>query len=140
MKYVEVKHVVEAPVRAVWDRYTDYASWTQWAGLGKVHIEREGVPPPNGAGCVRVISSGGMKVYEEILSSEPPVRTTYRVLKGGIPIKDHLGEVVFEPHARGTLVTWRCHFNSKIPGLGGAFKLLVTRVFRNALAGLAGAC
>jgi len=33
------------------------------------------------------------------------------VVKGGIPIKDHMGEVLFEPHERGTLVTWRCQFD-----------------------------
>jgi uncharacterized protein YndB with AHSA1/START domain len=137
MQHVEVKQVIAAPQQLVWDRYTDHVSWTDWAGLGRVSLARAGVPPPNGVGCVRVIASAGVKVHEEVLTFEPPRRMTYRVVKGGIPIKDHAGEVVFEPHERGTLVTWRCQFNSKIPGLGGIFRLLVTRLFRNALAGLA---
>ena len=136
MQKVEVQRVIEAPVQAVWDRYTDHVSWTEWAGLGKVRLEREGVPPPNGVGCVREISNAGFKLYEEVLSFEPPHRMTYRIARGLIPLKDHVGEVVFEPHAQGTLVTWRCQFNSKIPGLGGLFRVFITRLFRNALAGL----
>ena len=136
MKRVEVQQVIEAPMQVVWDRYTDHVSWTQWAGLGKVRLERPGVPPPNGVGSVRVISNAGVKVFEEVVSFEPPHRMTYRVVKGGIPIKNHIGEVLFEPHERGTLVTWRCQFDSRVPGFGGVFRLLITRLFRNALHGL----
>ena len=57
--------------------------------------------------------------------------------EGGLPMKNHLGEVVFEPDGDGTLVTWRCRFDSKIPGLGGPLRVIVTRVFRTALDGLA---
>ena len=137
MKHVEVRQVIEAPVPTVWERYTDHVSWTEWAGLGTVRLERPGVPPPNGVGSVRAISNLGVTVFEEVMTFDAPQRMTYRVVKGGIPIKDHLGEVTFEPHARGTLVTWRCQFNSRVPGLAGAFRLLIGRIFRNALRGLA---
>ena len=136
MQYVEVKRVIDAPIDAVWARYTDHVSWTEWAGLGKVTLDRQGDPPPNGVGCVRAISSGGVKVVEEVLSFEPPRRMTYRIVRGGLPIKDHLGEVDFEPHGDRTLVTWRCRFDSKIAGLGGLFRFFITRLFRNALEGL----
>jgi len=129
--------VIEASVQSVWDRYTDHVSWTEWAGLGTVRLERPGVPPPNGVGSVRVISNLGVQVFEEVVTFDPPRRMTYRVVRGGIPIKNHLGEVVFAAHPRGTLVTWRCQFDSRVPGLGGVFRLLVTRLFRNALRGLA---
>jgi len=134
---VEVQQRIAAPIETVWDRYTDHASWTDWAGLGRVRLEREGVPPPNGVGCVREISSAGVAVYEEVLTFDRPHRMTYRVVRGGLPIRDHLGEVVFEAHDGATLVTWRCQFNSRIPGLGSAFRLLITRLFRNALSSLA---
>jgi uncharacterized protein YndB with AHSA1/START domain len=137
VKKVEVRQRIEAPVQKVWDRYTDHVSWTDWAGMGKVRLEREGTPAPNGVGCVRVISSAGVSVHEEVLSFDRPHRMTYRVVKGGIPIKNHLGEVTFEPEGTATLVTWRCQFDSRIPGLGGLFRALITRLFRNALRGLA---
>lgn len=137
MQHVEVRRLIAAPVPAVWERYTDHVSWTEWAGLGKVRLERTGEPPPNGVGCVRVISNAGFEVHEEVLSFDPPHRMTYRVVRGGVPLRDHLGEVTFEPDDAGTLVVWRCRFDSKIPGLGGLFRVLITRLFRKALEGLA---
>jgi uncharacterized protein YndB with AHSA1/START domain len=137
MHHVEVRRLIDAPLAAVWERYTDHVSWTEWAGLGKVQLERTGQPPPNGVGCVRVISNAGFEVHEEVLSFEPSRRMTYRIVRGGLPLRDHFGEVTFEPHDGGTLVVWRCRFDSKIPGLGGLFRILITRLFRNALEGLA---
>ena len=61
-----MQKVIEAPVQAVWDRYTDHRSWTEWAGVGTVRLDRPGVPPPNGVGSVRAISSAGVKVLEEV--------------------------------------------------------------------------
>src|SRR5262245_38048174 len=95
-------HQVEARMRIpadrdrVWDLYTDHVSWGHWAGIGKVRLSRQGVPAPNGVGCVRVISNMGVSVHEEVLSFERPRLMTYRVLRGGLPIKNHLGEVRFE--------------------------------------------
>lgn len=137
MQHVRVERHFDAPIETVWARYTDHVSWTRWAGLGRVRLDRTGEPPPNGVGCVRVISSAGVSAFEEVLSFEPPRRMTYRVLRGGIPIRDHLGEVDFSEEEGGTRIVWRCRFESKIPGLGSAFRWLVTTVFRRALAGLA---
>jgi len=134
---VEVQQVFAAPIETVWDRYTDHVSWTEWAGLGRVRLDREGVPTPNGVGCVREFSSFGAKVYEEVLTFDRPRRMTYRIVRGGLPIRAHLGEVLFEPRDGGTLVTWRCQFESRIPGLGGVFRAFITRLFRNALQALA---
>ena len=121
----------------MWNRYTDHVGWTDWAGLGKVRLEREGVPPPNGVGAVRLISNLGIRVAEEVVSFEPPRRMTYRVVRGPVPMQDHLGEVTFAPHPSGTLITWRCQFNCTIPGLGGLQRRFVTRIFRTALKRLA---
>ena len=62
---------------------------------------------------------------------------TYRLVSGGLPMKDHLGEVTFEPDGEGTRVVWRCRFDSRIPGLGGLLQRFVTRFFESALEGLA---
>jgi uncharacterized protein YndB with AHSA1/START domain len=139
MEHVEVEQVIRAPRQAVWDLYTDHVSWTRWAGMGTVHLEREGVPAPNGVGCVRVISNAGIGVHEEVLEFEAPRRMAYRVIKGGLPMRDHLGEVIFEDHESGTKVIWRCRFQAglPIPGLGFLFRLLVQRLFARALASLA---
>ena len=133
MQHVEVtKHYAAAP-EVVFDRYTDHRSWQRWAGLGRVTLAREGVPAPNGVGCVRVISTAGVGVHEEVFSFERPHRMTYKLIKGPVPLKDHFGEVVFEPADGGTRVTWRCQFNSTVPGLGGASRWFITRLFRQVL-------
>jgi uncharacterized protein YndB with AHSA1/START domain len=138
MQHVEVERRFEASPAEVWRVYTDHAGWTSWAGLGRARLETEGQPDRNGVGAVRCFSTGGVSVFEEVLSFEPPKRMTYRVVRGGIPImKDHLGEVVLEPDGAGTRLIWRCRFDSSIPGFGTPMRWMVTRLFRRALAGLA---
>lgn len=137
MQHVEVTRRFPAPPQTVWDVYTDHARWSEWAGFPRSWLEVEGAGDRNGSGAVRVLGSAGVKVYEEILDFEPPKRMTYRVLRGGLPMKDHLGEVRLEPDGDGTLLVWRCRFDSRIPGLGGLMRRLVTRVFQRALDGLA---
>jgi uncharacterized protein YndB with AHSA1/START domain len=137
VQHVEVTQHIAAPIDAVWARYTDHVSWSRWAGLGRVRLARQGMPAPNGVGCVREIGSLGMTVQEEVLSWDPPHRMTYRIVRGGLPLRDHLGEVSFAPENGGTRITWRCRFESRIPGLGGAFRAVITSVFRRALRGLA---
>ncbi len=137
MRHVEVERIVEAPVEAVWDLYTDHLSWARWAGLGRVRLAREGTPERNGVGCVREFSNLGFRVREEVLSFERPRRMTYRVVSGGLPMRDHLGEVCFEPCERGTRVVWRCRFEPRVPFLGALLEAFIARLFRRALASFA---
>lgn len=138
MQHVEVERRFAAPPAQVWKVYTDHAGWSAWAGLGRARLETEGHPDRNGVGAVRCFTTGGVSVFEEVLSFEPPKRMTYRVVRGGIPImKDHLGEVLLEPDGAGTRLIWRCRFDSSVPGLGAPMRWLVTRLFRRALEGLA---
>jgi hypothetical protein len=62
---------------------------------------------------------------------------TYQVVKGGAGIKNHLGEVLFEPSGSGTKVTWRCRFDTVVPGFGWIMRAFIARIFRTALDGLA---
>lgn len=133
---VEVVRVISAPRRKVWDAYTDHASWGEWAGVGKARLDREGTPSRNGVGCVRVLGAGPVAAHEEVLKFDPPHLMTYRVVKGGLPMRNHLGEVRFEDVRGKTRVVWRCEFDSKIPGLGPLLRLIVKGVFRRALEGL----
>ncbi len=137
MQHVEVRRHFAAPPDAVWRVYTDHANWSAWAGFQRSWLERPGSPDPNGTGALRGFATGPVRVFEEILEFEPPKRMSYRVVRGGLPMKNHRGEVVLEPEGDGTHVVWRCRFESRVPGLGGLQRLLVRRVFRNALDGLA---
>ena len=138
MGVVRVERTIGAPPEQVWAVYTDHVSWQDWSAIGKVQLQRAGDPPPNGAGCVRVISKLGVTVFEEVLSFEPPRRMTYRVVRGGIPIKNHLGEVVFETRTGdSTRIVWSCQFDSKIPGLDFVWRRLIRKVFSDTLEALA---
>jgi uncharacterized protein YndB with AHSA1/START domain len=140
MRRVEVERIIEAPPEVVFARYTDHAGWTAWAGTGKVSLAREGAPDKNGVGCVRAFESA-MGLREEVIEFDPPHRMAYRIAHGGFPIKDHRGEVRFEPHARGTRLVWSVEFGSRIPFseraiagfLGRMFDRLLTRFERRAM-------
>lgn len=136
MHRVEVERRFAAPPQAVWDVYTDHAGWSEWSGFQRSWLEVEGTPDRNGTGAVRAFGNGPVRVFEEVREFQPPKRMTYSLLRGGIPLKNHLGEVVFEPDGEGTRVVWRCRFDSGIPGLGPLFRLVITQVFRRALRGL----
>jgi uncharacterized protein YndB with AHSA1/START domain len=136
---IEASRYIAGSPRAVWDAYTDHVAWAEWGGVGRARLEREGVPAPNGVGCIRVFGPPGLAAREEILSFDAPKRMTYRVLGGGLPIRRHFGEVIFEPDGGGTRILWRCRFESKIPGLGPVFRAFIARLFRGALEGLAAA-
>lgn len=137
MQLVEIQRFFQAPVDKVWERYTDHRAWARYMGAVQVTLQPEGVPAPNGVGCVRVISRGGRElVAEEVTAFEPPVRMAYRIARGGWPIRNHEGEVYFSAAGDGTRVTWRCRFDSAVPGLGplmrigigGFFRFLLSRV------------
>lgn len=130
---VEVEHRYNATPDAVWEIYVDHARWNEWAGVGASRLVTEGSSDRNGVGAVRGFSGGTL---EEVLSFEPPKRMTYTLTAGLFPIKNHLGEVTLEADGDGTLLRWRCEFDSKIPGMGGLFRRMITRMFTGALAGL----
>lgn len=137
MQSVEVTRTFSATPQEVWNIYTDHARWKEWAGISHSSIYVEGKPDPNGPGAVRRLGTYGFYAHEEILEFDPPRRMTYRVVKGGLGMKNHLGEVLFEPAGDRTKITWRCRFDSKVPGFSRIMRGIVTRVFHDALDGLA---
>src|SRR5690349_4997767 len=114
---VVVERFIDHPIEEVFRRYTDHEGWSRWAGFGKVRLVREGRPDRNGVGSVRAFQAApGLR--EEVTLFEPPKRMEYRVVRGPVPMRDHLGEVTFEPEGQGTRVVWRVSFRVSVPGLG----------------------
>lgn len=83
----------------------------------------------------RVITSGPVRVVEEVTAVDAPQRLDYRVVSG-FPLRDHAGWVTFTPVDGGTSVLWECDFAPRIPGAGRAFQVLFAAIFARALAGL----
>jgi len=138
VQHVEVIHDFAAPVERVWACYTDHRGWSRWVRLGRVTLAREGQPTPDGVGCVRVIGPGPFAVHEEVLVFEPSRRMVYALIKGAVPIRHHRGEVTFAALPDGrSRVTWRCQFDSIVPGLGPLVRRGVARMFAQVLSRMA---
>ncbi len=132
MRRLEVEQFIPHPIERVFARYTDHVGWSEWAGTGRWSLVREGSPDKNGVGCVRALSTyPGLR--EEVVRYEAPTRMDYRIVKGLIPLTDHLGEVRFAPEGSGTRVTWRVSFRPTVPGLGWLLERGLSRVFARML-------
>ena len=152
MQHVEVERFFPHPVEQVFRRYTDHVGWSEWAGLGKVRLTREGSPDKNGVGAVRAFSTA-LGLREQVTRFEPPLgvaagephapsassaaRMEYRICQGALPLADHNGEVLFTPQGSGTRMNWRVSFRCPIPGLGWPIERGLGVLFRRILARLA---
>ena len=135
MNRVAVERFFPHPVERVFLRYTDHVGWSDWAGLGRVRLTREGSPERNGVGAVRSFSSApGLR--EEVVRFDSPSLMEYRVTQGPVPFDQHHGEVRFAPEGSGTRVTWRVSFRAWIPGSGWLIERGLGVLFRRMLASL----
>jgi uncharacterized protein YndB with AHSA1/START domain len=130
---VEVQRRLPASPERVWDVYTDWVGWTDWARLGRVRLARAGEDERNGVGAVRAINNFGFEVAEEIVDFQPVESLRYRVIGGRIPMRDHEGEVVLEPESGGTRMTWRCRFQPTLPLVGPAMRAVVAATFAHVM-------
>jgi uncharacterized protein YndB with AHSA1/START domain len=133
---IEVSEHVQAPPAVVFARYTDHERWVDWAGVKEVVLRQQGHPAPNGLGAIRVIRQAGMAIEEEVTAFDPPKRMAYRLVAGA-PVRDHSGEVRFDPEGSGTRVTWTIRFRPLIPGTGWLLRRALERGLRTVLASLA---
>ena len=132
MHRVEIERVVDATPEEAFARYTDHAGWTGWAGVGQVRLVRSGKPERDGVGAVRAFAPP-LGLREEVTEFHPPTRMGYRIVAGGFPMKNHRGEVTFEPRGTGTRIAWSVVFDSRIPGLGRPTALVARLLFSTIL-------
>jgi uncharacterized protein YndB with AHSA1/START domain len=124
---------IAAPPETVFEVFTDHRGYAEITPVRKAVLEREGVPAPNGVGAIRVLTSVGPALREEIVAYEPPSRFSYSVLSGA-PIRDHLGTIELTPHEGGTKVVYAVHMTPTLPLGGavviGAIKLAIKQLLR----------
>ena len=72
---------------------------------------------PLGAGAVRVVRFGLMRVEETVTCFEPPQRIEYRVTHGW-PIADHHGRLSFSEVEGGTHLDYTIEFRVRLAGVG----------------------
>ncbi len=87
---------IAAPPQTVFAILTEHANYAAVTELRKSGLEREGTPPPNGVGAIRMLSSVEPPLREELIAYEPTVP-----LVGGVV-------VAVAKQAVGTLVKGIC--------------------------------
>jgi len=120
---------IKLPVEKVWSLIGDF---TQSPGPEiRVEVEKGGDPGAGGAGTIRTITIGKVRVREILDTADPPHSFTYRIL-GGAPMKEYHGKVSFEDKKGSTIIRWQGDLKPKIPFAGG----ICCKVAKGAVNGL----
>lgn len=127
---------VSAPPDVVWDVLTEHHLYASFTPMRRSELEREGDPPPNGVGSVRVLHSLGPPLREETIVYAPPERFSYRLLSGA-PVRDHVGTVVLAPCDGGTEITYAVRTIPTLPVGGFAVVGVVKQAIKALLRGIA---
>jgi uncharacterized protein YndB with AHSA1/START domain len=110
---------VGASPEIVFDVLTDHRRYAEITPMRKSVLEREGEPAPNGVGAIRVLSSVGPPLREEVIVYEPSSRFSYKMVSGA-PVRDHVGTVLLEPAGGATRITYAVRTTPTIPVVGAA--------------------
>lgn len=129
-----VREINAAP-EIVFEVLTDHVGYADITPVRKVEMEREGEPAPNGVGAIRVLSSVGPPLREEVLAYEAPSRFSYTVLSG-LPVRDHVGTVELTPNGAGTKVVYAVRTHATVPVVGWAVVAAIKQAIKQLLGGV----
>ena len=136
MATLDFSRTVAAPIETVWEVVADLRGMSDFTRFRKVELEREGDPPPNGVGAIRVLHLVGPPVREEVISFEAPRRFAYKMLSGA-PVKDHVGTIELSSAGEGTRMSYVLQTTPKLPLVGFAVVALMRNVVEGIAAGIA---
>lgn len=105
---------VAAPIEIVFDVLADHRSYAKLTPLRSSTLEREGEPPPNGVGAIRVLGLVGPPIREEVTAFERPTLLAYKALSG-VPARSHTGTVKLAGGGERTQLDWRVETTPKLP-------------------------
>jgi len=123
----------DAPLETTWSVLADQRGMTRWLPAG-VSLEREGDPPPDGVGTIRVVTRRPFRVREQITHVEKPSRLAYRLLSG-IPVRHYVGEITLSGDDSETEIAWTIDLTPRFPGIA----VIVRKVIQVAATNLAAA-
>lgn len=135
-RHIEVSAHSAASPHAVFELLADGRSWPRWLPIEAFELEREGDPPPEGAGAIRVFRRGRTTGRDQIVEVVPDRRLVY-VSLSGLPVRDYRGQVDLEPSDGGTDVRWQASFFPKVPGTGWLLERGLRRFLDQCTAGVA---
>jgi carbon monoxide dehydrogenase subunit G len=84
----------------------------------KVTVEKEGDKAAAGAGTIRTITVGNVRVREVLEAANPPASFTYRII-GGAPMKEYKANVTLRDSDGNTVIRWDADLKPKFPLTGG---------------------
>lgn len=136
MATLDFSRTVAAPPETVWEVVADLRGMSEYSRFRKIELERDGDPPPNGVGAIRVMHLVGPPVREEVIAFEPPRRFAYRMLSG-LPVKDHVGTIELEAAGQGTRMSYVLETTPTIPLVGFALLAVMRNMVDGISAGIA---
>ena len=98
-RHIEVTAHSQAGPNAVFALLADGSSWPRWSPIEPFELERQGDPPPEGVGAIRVFRRGRTTGRDQIVEVVPNRRLGY-VSRSGLPVRDYRAHVDLEPTAR----------------------------------------
>jgi uncharacterized protein YndB with AHSA1/START domain len=136
MASFRIERFIAAPPETVFDLLTDHRRYAEMTALRRSELEREGEPPPNGVGAIRVLAAVGPPLREEVIAYERPSRFSYTLLSG-LPVRDHVGSVELTPQGEGTQMTYAVRTTPTVPLVGGAVVAGIKLAIKSLIGGVA---
>lgn len=137
MTTVRVTRKIPAPPDAVFDLLADHANYDRFRGVRRSELLREGDPPPNGVGAMRLVLSGPIRFEEEITTFERPAKLDYLIVKINAPYEHEGGRIRLSEEGGGTRAEWTSVFRVRTPLIGGlqerVWAVILARGFRRVL-------
>ncbi|MFT6267660.1 MAG: hypothetical protein ACJAVV_000459 [Alphaproteobacteria bacterium] len=111
------ERTINKPIGQVFELISDHANYSQFKGIDKSSLIKEGSEHKNGLGAVREVVAGAGTLHEEIVRFEPPNNDQedgnktavlgYKVVfSKPLPYDHHLGEVHLSQNDDKTDVRW----------------------------------
>lgn len=126
---IEVVQDYSKPVAEVFAYLADHNNLRKVFGI-PVRRVRDGEDDINGVGSVRRLGLGPLAIEETVTALSPNRSIEYRISKGGYPIRNHSGRLDFSGSGRGARVAWTIRFDSPLPLVGLAVKLVLGQAIR----------
>ncbi|MFN8163523.1 MAG: SRPBCC family protein [Solirubrobacterales bacterium] len=130
-----IQRSVTASPETVFDVLTDHRLYAAITPMRRSALEREGEPAPNGVGAIRVLTSVGPPLREEVIAYEPPSRFSYKLLSGA-PVRDHVGTVELSPEGGGTRMVYAVRTTPTLPYVGAAVVAVVKLAIKSLIKGI----
>jgi hypothetical protein len=114
---VEVTQSYQQPVENIFNTLSDHNQLGRVLGIPVKRVIN-GNANINGVGSVRSMGLWPLTVEETVVAVEPNRSIDYRISRGGAPLKNHTGVLVFDKTSTGSRVIWRIKYDSSLPFVG----------------------